>query len=178
MECGGKTFLRPLFCAGFVALWSCAGTGAETIEKETFAMDRSTKKIPAQTGVFLKAGAGILSLFLLAAPASAQAGQDRYCREYTRTVWIDGRAQSAYGTACLQPDGAWQIVNENGHDSRRYETIVFRDRVVEPPPRIVERVVVWPAPYPAPHSWDRGRHIRHHRFHDRDWNKDRKWHRH
>ncbi|MCB9978734.1 MAG: hypothetical protein H6862_03900 [Rhodospirillales bacterium] len=136
-------------------------------------------KNPAQGMKTLMAGAGFLSLFLLVAPSSAQAGQDRYCREYTRTVWIDGRARSAYGTACLQPDGAWQIVNENGRDSTGdYETIVFRDRIIEPPPLIVERVVVWPAPYPAHHSWDRGRHIGHHRFHERDWNRDRKWHRH
>lgn len=34
----------------------------------------------------------------------------RYCREYQTTVTIDGRTESAYGTACRQPDGSWQIV--------------------------------------------------------------------
>jgi surface antigen len=34
----------------------------------------------------------------------------RYCREYQQTVTVDGRQQSAYGTACQQPDGSWQIV--------------------------------------------------------------------
>jgi len=34
---------------------------------------------------------------------------ETYCREYTRTVVIDGKRQSAYGTACRQPDGTWQI---------------------------------------------------------------------
>lgn len=34
-----------------------------------------------------------------------------YCREYQQTVTIDGRPQSAYGTACRQPDGSWQVVN-------------------------------------------------------------------
>jgi hypothetical protein len=42
-----------------------------------------------------------------AAPPPAD-GQ--YCREYVRTVTIDGRAVEAYGTACLQPDGSWRIV--------------------------------------------------------------------
>lgn len=34
----------------------------------------------------------------------------RYCREYQQTITVDGRQQSAYGTACQQPDGSWQIV--------------------------------------------------------------------
>ena len=35
----------------------------------------------------------------------------RQCREYHHTVVIGGRQEEAYGTACLQPDGSWQIVN-------------------------------------------------------------------
>ena len=34
-----------------------------------------------------------------------------YCREYTQTVYIGGQPQKAYGTACRQPDGSWQIQN-------------------------------------------------------------------
>lgn len=34
----------------------------------------------------------------------------RYCREYQTVVTIGGRAEQAYGTACRQPDGSWQIV--------------------------------------------------------------------
>jgi len=33
-----------------------------------------------------------------------------YCREYNQTVYIGGRAEQAYGTACRQPDGSWQIM--------------------------------------------------------------------
>ncbi|MFQ5960850.1 MAG: RT0821/Lpp0805 family surface protein [Candidatus Methylomirabilales bacterium] len=33
----------------------------------------------------------------------------RYCREYQTTVTIGGRTQQAYGTACRQPDGSWEI---------------------------------------------------------------------
>ncbi len=33
------------------------------------------------------------------------------CREFQQTVTIDGREQSAYGTACRMPDGSWQIQN-------------------------------------------------------------------
>jgi surface antigen len=35
----------------------------------------------------------------------------RYCREYNQTIYIDGRQESAHGTACRQPDGTWEIVN-------------------------------------------------------------------
>lgn len=34
----------------------------------------------------------------------------RYCREYQQTVTVGGKKQSAYGTACQQPDGSWEIV--------------------------------------------------------------------
>lgn len=35
----------------------------------------------------------------------------RYCREFQQTVYVGGKEESAYGTACQQPDGSWQIVN-------------------------------------------------------------------
>jgi surface antigen len=35
----------------------------------------------------------------------------RYCREYQQTVVVGGQQQSAYGTACQQPDGSWQVIN-------------------------------------------------------------------
>ncbi len=33
----------------------------------------------------------------------------RYCREYTTTATVGGKAETVYGRACRQPDGAWQI---------------------------------------------------------------------
>jgi surface antigen len=38
-------------------------------------------------------------------PAYVQAG--RNCRAYTETIYIDGRPQTARGTACRNPDGTW-----------------------------------------------------------------------
>lgn len=40
-----------------------------------------------------------------------QQSSGQYCREYQQTVTIDGRTESAYGTACRQPDGTWKVVN-------------------------------------------------------------------
>ncbi len=32
-----------------------------------------------------------------------------YCREFQQEVTIGGEAETAYGVACRQPDGSWQI---------------------------------------------------------------------
>ena len=45
-----------------------------------------------------------------AEPGYAASAQQAYCREYITTVVINGRAEPAHGTACLQPDGSWQAV--------------------------------------------------------------------
>ena len=39
-----------------------------------------------------------------------QQADGTYCREYQQTVTIGGETQEAYGTACRQPDGSWQII--------------------------------------------------------------------
>ena len=43
--------------------------------------------------------------------AEGAQAQGQTCREYRSTTTIDGRPQATYGTACLQPDGTWRIVN-------------------------------------------------------------------
>jgi surface antigen len=37
--------------------------------------------------------------------------EGRYCREYSQAVKIGGESQQAYGTACRNPDGSWEILN-------------------------------------------------------------------
>jgi hypothetical protein len=37
--------------------------------------------------------------------------QGRYCREFQQQVSVGGRTEQAYGTACQQPDGSWEIVS-------------------------------------------------------------------
>lgn len=38
-----------------------------------------------------------------------QRDSGQYCREYRTQVEVGGRVEEAYGTACRQPDGSWQI---------------------------------------------------------------------
>lgn len=33
------------------------------------------------------------------------------CRTYTHTIYVDGRPQTASGTACRRPDGSWETVS-------------------------------------------------------------------
>jgi hypothetical protein len=35
----------------------------------------------------------------------------RYCREFQHEVTIGGKKEQAYGVACQQPDGSWEIVS-------------------------------------------------------------------
>jgi surface antigen len=40
-------------------------------------------------------------------PGPAYQDRGRNCRAYTETIYIDGRPQTARGTACRNPDGSW-----------------------------------------------------------------------
>src|SRR5215472_810894 len=44
-------------------------------------------------------------------PVRTYESNGRYCREFQQTVTIGGRPENSFGTACRQPDGAWQIVS-------------------------------------------------------------------
>ncbi len=32
-----------------------------------------------------------------------------YCREFTQTIYVGGKEQKGFGTACRKPDGTWEI---------------------------------------------------------------------
>jgi hypothetical protein len=38
----------------------------------------------------------------------------KVCREFQQEVNVDGKSQQAYGTACQEADGSWQIVDNDG----------------------------------------------------------------
>lgn len=105
-----------------------------------------------------------LTLVLLAGASllhatPAEAGD--YCREYRKQVKVGGGVQEAYGTACMQPDGSWEIVSENGRPVEMYDfygqpTYTFVERPVYTPPMIFSSVVF------SGHDSHRHRHHRHH----------------
>ena len=35
-----------------------------------------------------------------------------YCRDFTQTIYVEGRSETATGTACRNPDGTWSIANQ------------------------------------------------------------------
>jgi surface antigen len=37
--------------------------------------------------------------------------EGRRCRQYTHTVYVNGRPETARGTACRSPDGRWIAVS-------------------------------------------------------------------
>ena len=37
-------------------------------------------------------------------------GSGLYCREFQQVITVGGQTETAYGTACQQPDGTWRIV--------------------------------------------------------------------
>jgi surface antigen len=44
-------------------------------------------------------------------PGAAYQRAEGYCREYTHTIFIEGRPARGTGLACRQADGGWQIVS-------------------------------------------------------------------
>lgn len=63
----------------------------------------------------------------------SRADSGEYCREYTRTVSIGNQREEAYGTACLRPDGQWEIVNEDDLRPVNYAPVVNQTRTVYVP---------------------------------------------
>jgi len=44
-------------------------------------------------------------------PQNGSAGGTGTCKEYQTTTTIDGTQQQTHGTACLQADGTWRLMN-------------------------------------------------------------------
>lgn len=66
-----------------------------------------------RTGIFLWCATVLAALSSpLTAYELVSGSAEPYCREYTETVTIGNKTQTAYGTACMQPDGSWQKVTD------------------------------------------------------------------
>lgn len=67
--------------------------------------DRSWEREPAEKIIWMDSSNNPVTEV-----SQNQVEEERYCREYTADADVNGRAQQVYGTACMQPDGTWQIV--------------------------------------------------------------------
>ena len=68
-----------------------------------------------RAAVWLIAGLGLSSCAYyypvpVAAPQGTPAPAAANCRQFTRTVTIDGKDIQAVGYACEQPDGSWRLM--------------------------------------------------------------------
>lgn len=45
-------------------------------------------------------------------PTSTTPRGNTYCRDFTQTIYVEGRSETATGTACRNPDGTWSIVGQ------------------------------------------------------------------
>ena len=59
------------------------------------------------------------SLMALPMVSAGDAQAREYCREYTKTIYIGGKAVEGYGTACRQEDGAWEVSQLEGPDKAK-----------------------------------------------------------
>ncbi|KLN60790.1 hypothetical protein WH96_09955 [Kiloniella spongiae] len=76
-----------------------------------------------------------LSMTLMVTKANAKQVQ---CREYQTKVLVGGKKENAYGTACLKPDGSWQI-QKDAKGNAQLKTGYARQRTQD------TRVIVMPA---------------------------------
>lgn len=104
-------------------------------------------------GYLLAAGASLF--FSLAGMGGTANATEEYCREYTKTIYIGGKAQEGYGSACMKPDGSWEFVNESN------EIIPNQPMALPMQRRNVSTVIYYNDLdyYLRPFGWYPGRHI-------------------
>ena len=79
------------------------------------------------------AGTALMLAALVGFSGQSRADSGEYCREYTRTVYIGNQREEAYGTACLRPDGQWEIVDEDRARPVNYAPAIKQTRTVYVP---------------------------------------------
>jgi hypothetical protein len=95
-----------------------------------------------------------LMIAAMAAAGAANAQDEPYCREYQQRVTIGGVARETYGTACMQPDGSWKMVEPGTSDEaailEQPEPVQVAQTSYVERPVVYEEPVYYPEPvYPA-----------------------------
>ncbi|PZP87063.1 MAG: hypothetical protein DI582_00945 [Azospirillum brasilense] len=66
--------------------------------------------------------------------------QEPYCREFNKVVTVGGQPAPAYGQACYQPDGSWQIMSDQIPRAQPVQYVPAQNQVIyvpQPSPRTV-----------------------------------------
>lgn len=69
----------------------------------------------------------------------------QYCREYTQTLKIGSHTQRSHGTACMQPDGSWELMPATAQTGRPVPSITYimrDDRMYYMPPEPLFGIVI------------------------------------
>jgi hypothetical protein len=72
--------------------------------------DAQIKAVTAPIGQKIIWSEGGASGSVVATKEGKDAKSGLTCREFQQTITVGGNIENAYGTACLQADGAWKIV--------------------------------------------------------------------
>lgn len=101
-----RTLAAALSCA-LLALGGCAAPPIEVAPPDSSAQAETPAPSPtAEAPMPVPAPVEVAP----APPPPMAATAQPNCRPITQTIVIDGQNQQAYGLACQQPDGTWQIV--------------------------------------------------------------------
>ncbi|MFV9876212.1 MAG: RT0821/Lpp0805 family surface protein [Rickettsiales endosymbiont of Dermacentor nuttalli] len=108
----GKVAAAALGAVGGSLIGRSIGNSLDQVDKARMfnAQQQSLERLSSgQTTTWHNPDTGHSGSFTPIKTYRASSGQ--YCREYNQTVNISGQVHKAYGTACRQPDGSWQVVN-------------------------------------------------------------------
>jgi hypothetical protein len=143
-----RIILLMILCLGTGMGWSLAwaqqsgGSGAglqNTLEYNK--TNQATKWVDPDTG----------KTSMITPTRTFENAQGQPCREFVENIFIAGKEQQGYGTACRQPDGTWRIVGGNPSASGRVSA--SSPAVVPAPQETVRTYYVYPYPYPDGYWW-------------------------
>jgi hypothetical protein len=102
----------------------------------------------AQAATFVHVGVAPQPVVAPLSPAPVYVSNP-YCRPYKQTLSIAGETQVGYGTACLQPDGSWELMTPASGDTFHY---IYRgNRVFFTPPHPYASVIYVKGRHHGPH---------------------------
>ncbi|CCQ73991.1 RT0821/Lpp0805 family surface protein [Magnetospira sp. QH-2] len=111
---GGKGNMAAIAVGTLAGAWLGGNVGSKLDEVDRMKMQGTTQSAleynkAGTTSSWSNPDSGHEGTITPTRTYSSSAKED--CREYRTTVTIDGRVEEAYGTACRQPDGSWQVIN-------------------------------------------------------------------